>query len=372
MNSLEMEPVLVEKEDSKETTQQPRNPLQTLQAIFELLKAYIYYYRFVPSLLVAVAGAIFLVFLLEAIAYRSTAKYRVPKLTYEVSELNDLYQMRMKQLDHWCQNGDDRSCRCMDPSDPVPRDEEKNWPRAHGRNKNDANNWKGAQPDVVFVGDETIEELNGRWLGHPRPPKMHLPNPHLEDIKNTFQSVFRKHGKRPLALGIAGDNTNNVIWRIQHGEMPPTLDPKVWWITVGSQDVGKMQCSVDATLLGLLYLAEEIKEARPHATVVINSILPRNPPPHIKNIWPAVQAVNGGLREWANVHDHVEYFDATPLFFRGREYKWKGLKQEMFTDQNHLTPEGHRIWTEAVVKEVDLILGRGNVNKTYHGNETNW
>lgn len=36
-----------------------------------------------------------------------------------------------------------------------------------------------------------------------------------------------------LALGIAGDKSPNLLWRLQHGEMPKNLKSKVFWLLIG-------------------------------------------------------------------------------------------------------------------------------------------
>jgi hypothetical protein len=76
------------------------------------------------------------------------------------------------------------------------------------------------------------------------------------------------------ALGIAGDSANNVLWRLLHGEMPDGFNPKIWWVHVGMNDLGRQQCSEEVVVLGVLRIVEEILNKRPKARVVINSLLP--------------------------------------------------------------------------------------------------
>lgn len=42
-----------------------------------------------------------------------------------------------------------------------------------------------------------------------------------------------------VALGIAGDTSPNVLFRLLHGEMPDYFTPKVWWILIGNNDLGR-------------------------------------------------------------------------------------------------------------------------------------
>ena len=66
----------------------------------------------------------------------------------------------------------------------------------------------------------------------------------------------------------------NVLWRLLHGEMPDWLQPQVWWVSLGMNDLGRMQCSEQVVVIGILRVVEEILEQRPHAHVVVNSMLP--------------------------------------------------------------------------------------------------
>lgn len=57
--------------------------------------------------------------------------------------------------------------------------------------------------DVVILGDESVEEWNGRWLGKE--------NDGLSGIKDYFKKTFSKTAGgevNGLALGIAGDTVS--------------------------------------------------------------------------------------------------------------------------------------------------------------------
>jgi hypothetical protein len=56
--------------------------------------------------------------------------------------------------------------------------------------------------------------------------------------------------------------------------MPPEFNPRVWWVALGMNDLGRMQCSEEVVILGILRVVEEILTRKPDAEVVINSMLP--------------------------------------------------------------------------------------------------
>lgn len=59
-----------------------------------------------------------------------------------------------------------------------------------------------------------------------------------------------------------------------NGEMPNAFDPKIWWLQLGLNDLGRMQCSEEIVVLGILRIVEEILARKPNAKIVINSLLP--------------------------------------------------------------------------------------------------
>lgn len=59
-----------------------------------------------------------------------------------------------------------------------------------------------------------------------------------------------------------------------NGEMPLAFNPKIWWLEVGMNDIGRTQCSEEVVILGALRIVEEILNKKPEAQIVINSLLP--------------------------------------------------------------------------------------------------
>lgn len=56
--------------------------------------------------------------------------------------------------------------------------------------------------------------------------------------------------------------------------MSPTVEPRVWWLSLGMNDLGRMQCSEEVVVIGILRVVEEILTRKPGAKIVINSMLP--------------------------------------------------------------------------------------------------
>jgi hypothetical protein len=129
--------------------------------------------------------------------------------------------------------------------------------------------------DVVFLGQSLVEVLNGRINGSDKSS-----DEYFGKVKNYFESHFGGTGQgkdsdvKAIAMGLTGDSSSNVLWRLMNGELPDNFDPPIWWLIMGMEDVGRYGCSEEITLMGILRIVEEIKTQRPNAKIVVNSLLP--------------------------------------------------------------------------------------------------
>ena len=86
----------------------------------------------------------------------------------------------------------------------MPNEQAKGWVKAHKYNKillEPVSVSSLAKIDVVMVGDQSMEEWNGRWFGSP--------NDDFKEANEYFNESFKKaSGGRVegIALGVAGDS----------------------------------------------------------------------------------------------------------------------------------------------------------------------
>lgn len=179
---------------------------------------------------------------------------------------------------------------------------------------------------------------------------------------------------------------SNLLWRLQHGEMPSSLNPSVWWVLIGANDLDVGQCSEEAVVLGILRLAEFIAAQRPGAKIVINSLLPdlNTVKPRVKHahfkafdLFPSIRVVNEQLERFCQKHSEFEFFDANPLFFDGvvplstdKSKKRKSvppLKTSLIRENGQLTVAGHKVWGDAIVKEVQRLMSDDIHDNPYSG-----
>ena len=105
-----------------------------------------------------------------------------------------------------CIQGGDDDCKCDDPTLPISNERTKGWIKAHNLNKlllEPSSVLSGL--DVVIVGDESVEEWNGRWFGTPMDK--------YKEAKTYFDENFNrtKGGKvNGLAWGVAKDTVRHM------------------------------------------------------------------------------------------------------------------------------------------------------------------
>ena len=136
------------------------------------------------------------------------------------------------------------------------------------------------------------------------------------------------------------------MYRIEHGGIG-NLQPAVWWVLVGANDLTDDFCNVDAIVAANIAVVEKLLELQPDSTVVINSQLPRTP-----TYWQYLSQVNERLACYAAVSHHVDFFDATDIFMTP-----DGHLQHL-PDDVHPDAEGSRIWGKQIVQRVKVLTGQ--------------
>ena len=160
--------------------------------------------------------------------------------------------------------------------------------------------------------------------------------------------------------------------------MPASLNPKVWWLLIGANDLVRGQCSEEAVVVGILRLADEIAMQHPDSVVVIQGLLPRSSfsdghvasyhskttilrgdkgskisPHHTREfykpeqypLWPSIKVINEELEKFCENHKHIVYFDSSSLFFGslGNEHfqsQEKSILKELMPDYAHPSVKG--------------------------------
>lgn len=212
---------------------------------------------------------------------------------------------------------------------PVPKLENDNydWYARHERILKEA---KAMNPEIVLIGDS----ITHHWAG--------LNSIGGEDATPHFKAAFE--GKRVLDLGFGWDRIQNMLWRVENGELSG-LSPKTIIIMAGTNNMTgtKNARTNDAKEIaeGLLNLVKSVKKKCPKAKIVVMGILPRAG----KNdtMRSTAKEANRYLKKFAEKKG-LDFIDLSDKFVDESGERIKPL----YRDQVHLTPSGYAIWAEAL------------------------
>ena len=180
--------------------------------------------------------------------------------------------------------------------------------------------------DLVFIGDSITQGWEGRGKG-----------------------VWEKfYGKRnTVNLGIGGDRTQHVIWRLDNGNLKD-ITPKAAVIMIGTNNSGNNSSKEIAE--GVAAIVKQIRTKSPKTQILLLGVFPRGSNPTDKR-----RQVNKGANKlFSKLNDgkHVHYLDIGPKFLE----KDGTLTKEIMPDLLHLSEKGYTIWAESIESKLANLL----------------
>jgi lysophospholipase L1-like esterase len=160
---------------------------------------------------------------------------------------------------------------------------------------------------------------------------------------------WQKHwgAYRAVNMGIGGDRTQNVLWRLQNGELDG-YKAKVFVVLIGTNNLwGKGDKPEDAAA-GVKAILDLINTRQPQAKILLLSLLPTGQKPGPGRDSRA--AVNKLIAKFAG--GSVTYMDISGKFLEPDGT----ISQEVMKDYLHLAPKGFDIWAEAISGKVKELL----------------
>lgn len=117
--------------------------------------------------------------------------------------------------------------------------------------------------DVVFIGDS----ITHFWSGEPKARRV--------AGKDSWDKWIAPH--HPINLGYGWDRTENVLWRLRHGEVAG-LKPKAYVVLIGTNNLSGFNPPAQ-TAEGVAEVCREIRRQSPQAKILLLAILPRQAKP---------------------------------------------------------------------------------------------
>lgn len=181
--------------------------------------------------------------------------------------------------------------------------------------------------DLAFIGDS----ITRRWRG------------------NGNKEVWDKYwgSYRVVNMGIGGDRTQNVLWRLQNGQLDG-YQGRLFVLMIGTNNCFEKNCEPARVAAGIKAILDLIQSKQPQAKILLLGILPVGEKPNPGREKRA--AVNELIAKYAG--GSVHYMDISNKFLEPDGT----ISKEVMKDFLHLTPKGYEIWAEAIKDKVKELL----------------
>jgi lysophospholipase L1-like esterase len=184
--------------------------------------------------------------------------------------------------------------------------------------------------DVYFLGDS----ITRRWQATDYP----------EHKKNWDRNFY---GWNAANFGWGGDTTQNLLWRLQNGELDD-VHPKVVVLLVGTNNLGnaassrELASSVEIVTGGIRAILDTIRAKAPAAKIVLMAITPRAPSNGV-DFMPAIDQANSRIAAFAD-GETIVYLDINEKLAVRNGRLLDGVTE----DGLHLSVAGYQIWADAL------------------------
>ncbi|UPY36971.1 GDSL-type esterase/lipase family protein [Sediminicoccus sp. KRV36] len=148
------------------------------------------------------------------------------------------------------------ACPSPPPGRPLPREatpDAPNWAEWRGlvdRLTARLRSTDVSRTQIVFIGDSITQD----WQ------------------PNLFEQFYGHRGA--LNLGISGDTTQGMLWRLENGHWPARLQPAAIVLLIGTNNIGLGNRPEDVAV-GIGQIVARLQRLAPQARIVLVGILPR-------------------------------------------------------------------------------------------------
>lgn len=192
---------------------------------------------------------------------------------------------------------------------------------------------------VVFVGDSITHFWEDRG-------------------QEQLRKYFSEGDYKMLDLGISGDRTEHVLWRLTEGKELDGYAAKVVLLMIGTNNTGHFSMTDEPpidTILGIHKILQTIREKQPTAKIVLTAIFPRgatmNDPLRRRNEIvnrEIAKFADGKMIFWCDFNDQLLTVDGE-------------LPRGIFPDLLHPNGYGYEVWAAAVKPYIDYALSDGKL-----------
>ena len=193
--------------------------------------------------------------------------------------------------------------------------------------------------DVYFEGDS----ITRRWGAVDYP----------DLLANWKQNFF---GWNAADFGWGGDTTQNILWRLENGELDD-VNPKVVVLLAGTNNVGgplafeSADAKADDITRGLQAIVRVIQRKAPLATVIVMGVFPRN---DNMALMPTIDRINRNLSRMDD-GEKLRYLNINNKLTGSDGRLLTGMMNEK--DGLHPTVKAYQIWADALRPVLTELVG---------------
>ena len=225
---------------------------------------------------------------------------------------------------------------------------------------------------LVLLGDSITESWRGASIC--------VQMPRARAVPDVLARTLAARWPSPVVLGIGGDMTQHVLWRLSEGgELTPTMaaDPRlVTVVLIGTNNLGRGHDATQ-TVAGVVAVARHLLE-HTRGKVVLNALFPRGDgakrshapmtadpaggPPR-RTFLPLIARVNAALNASASgalakaFPGRLSYVDCSAVYFSRRPNADEEVKVRLMPDKLHPNALGHKIWAECLNDAIARAVG---------------
>ncbi|HBG78259.1 MAG TPA: GDSL family lipase [Phycisphaerales bacterium] len=155
--------------------------------------------------------------------------------------------------------------------------------------------------------------------------------------------------RNALNIGFSGDRTQNVIWRLQNGEIE-NIKPKLAVIMIGINNSGD-EYTAEQIADGIKTVVCQLRTKLPETKVLILAIFPLGE----SKISPQITKNHNASKLASKIADNktIFYLDINKKFLNKKGV----LTKEVMPDLLHPNEKGYQIWAEAVEPTIAKLMG---------------
>ena len=219
-------------------------------------------------------------------------------------------------------------------TEPVPG-KSPTWMERHDRMNQRV---KQGNVDLLWIGDSIV----ANWTDPERG-------------KSVWDEYYAD--RNAVNLGIGGDCTEHVLWRLDHGNIDG-INPKLAIVMIG-QNNGPHNTGEEIGE-GVTAVVQRLRNKLPNTKVLLLAIFPRREKPTEER---AVLAKANDIASKLADGKNVFYLDVNYVFLQPDG----SLPASLMPDFEHPNTKGHRLWAEAIEPNVAALMGEVAAGKAPKG-----